>query len=217
MESLLAHCDVLFSAKGGLLLAFFIGGLTGGFTHCLAMCGPFVACDRACASKACSISKSVSDTFGLSYHLGRMTTYGGLGFLVALLSQQVVLAGWWPWLSSLMLAGAGVLFLWSFLQSCHHDSSAIRPLTYLRGLLLGFMPCGLLYAALMMAAALANPWEGMLAMGLFALGTMPALLIAGGSAEWLGRKWQHTMQSAGRAMMAFNGLTLLVMAARTMR
>ena len=82
---------------------------------------------------------------------------------------------------------------------------------------MGFMPCGMLYAALMMAATLANPLYGALAMGVFTLGTMPALLIASGGAEMLSRKWQHAMQQIGRAMMAFNGLSLLVMAARIVR
>lgn len=219
MEALLAHCTQLFSTHGGLFFAFFIGGLTGGFTHCLTMCGPFVACDRACASKSCSVAKSLSDSTGLPYHLGRMTTYGALGFFVALLSQQIAATAWWPWISSVMLAAAGILFLVSFLNSCRQETTTSKhpQLTYLRGILLGFMPCGLLYAALMMAATLANPLSGMLAMWIFTLGTLPALLIASGGADLLSRKWHHAMQHIGRAMMAFNGLSLLVMAARIVR
>jgi sulfite exporter TauE/SafE len=214
MEALLAHCNSLFSAEGGFLLAFFIGGLTGGFTHCLAMCGSFAACG-SCTSQPCN---STMVAMGFPYHLGRMTTYGALGFLVALLSKQISTTHWWPLLSSLMLAGAGVLFLVSFVKSCRHGAlSTPSRLTYLRGAMLGFMPCGLLYAALMMAATLANPLHGMVAMWVFTLGTLPALLIASGGAELLSRKWQHAMQHVGRAMMAFNGLSLLVMAARVMR
>ena len=87
----------------------------------------------------------------------------------------------------------------------------------MRGVLLGFIPCGLLYAAVMMAATLANPLSGMVAMWLFTLGTMPALLIASSGADLLSRKWQHSMQNVGRAMMVFNGLSLLVMAAHEVR
>lgn len=216
MEALLAHCTAEFAAHGALWLAFFLAGLTGGFTHCLTMCGPFVACERSCAAPSCG--KNLRGSLSLSYHLGRFTVYGLLGFLAALLSKQIATTSWWPLLSSAMLAGAGILFLLSFFKSCTHSDVPKAPsLTYLRGVMLGFLPCGLLYAALMMAATLANPFGGMVAMWLFTLGTMPALLIAGGSAELLTRRWQHTMQMLGQGMMAFNGLSLLVMAARTMR
>lgn len=219
MEVLLAHCAALFSDHGGMVAIFFVGGLTGGFTHCLAMCGPFVACESMCASKKCSKSGNIASASSFKYHLGRMTTYGGLGFAVALLSRQVSGYAWWPLISSMMLAAAGIMFLFSCFQSCQHgdagsDKSALG---YLRGVLLGFMPCGLLYAALMMAATLANPVAGMFAMWLFTLGTVPALLIASGGAEFFSRKWQPAMRNAGRAVMAFNGLSLIIMAARIMK
>lgn len=47
------------------------------------------------------------------------------------------------------------------------------------GLLLGFLPCGLLYAALTVAAASADPATGALAMAAFGLGTIPALVSVG--------------------------------------
>ena len=210
--------------EGGLFLTFFLGGLTGGFTHCLAMCGPFaasgVACERVCAGKSCGITKSIGHAMGMEYHFGRFTTYGALGFLVALFSQQIAASGWWHYLSALMLACAGILFLVSCLKPFYAHaafSHKIFGLSYLRGAFLGFMPCGLLYAALMMAATLADPLKGMLAMWLFTLGTLPALWIASGSADLLSRKWQHMMQRLGRAAMAFNGLSLLVMAANIAR
>lgn len=220
MESLLAHCAAAFSAHGGLFAAFFFGGLTGGFTHCLMMCGPFVACERMCSSGAChSKTQTASRAMGLSYHLGRLTTYGALGFAAALMSKQIAASSWWPLASSLMLAMAGMMFLLSCAKSCtHHTVHAGAPrTTYLRGVLLGFMPCGLLYAALMMAATLADPISGMVAMWLFTLGTIPALLVASGGAELISRRWQRTSQHVGRAMMAFNGLSLLVMATKVVR
>jgi len=194
-----------------------MGGLTGGFTHCLSMCGPFVACEQACRGN-CGKTSSLSHATGLSYHLGRFTTYGALGFLVALFSRQLAASSWWPVLSALMLGAAGMLFLFSCIKSCmHKNENSQTGITYLRGALLGFMPCGLLYAALMMAATLASPVEGMLAMWIFTLGTVPALLIASGSATLLNRKWQQVTQRCGRAVMAFNGLALLAMAANGVR
>lgn len=207
------HCAESLSGYHGKLAAFFLAGLVGGFTHCLAMCGPFVACERACAS-GCGTREGM----GLPYHLGRLTTYSALGFVVALFSQQVAAASWWPVLSSLLLALAGLLFLLSCLKPCHAahvNRSGL--LSYLRGVLLGFMPCGLLYAALMMAATLIDPIRGAVAMALFTFGTMPALWLVSGGTHILNRKWRLAIPRIGRALMAFNGLSLLVMAATHMR
>ncbi len=214
MEVFLSHCSSVFSFKNSFLLTFFLGGLTGGFIHCLSMCGPFVACRNLCASGSC---KSKEETAQLSYHLGRFVTYGLLGFFAALLSRQIAYSPYWPRISAVMLAAAGVMFLMSSLPKCHHLFKPSGKLTFMSGVLLGFMPCGLIYAALMMAATTANPLMGMAGMWLFVLGTMPALMMASLGAEMLTRKWQGVMQHAGRGVMAFNGIVLLVMAEKLVR
>lgn len=215
MEALLLHCTAAFSEHGSLFVVFFLGGLTGSVTHCLAMCGPMVAGQSACTG-GCGTRASNASQW--SYHLGRMTTYGALGFAAALFAKQVAAYTFWPLLSSTMLVVAGIMFIASSLPTKGRSRCKVSAKTnYLRGALMGFMPCGLLYAALMMSATLANPFAGMFAMWLFTLGTIPALLIASGAAEYISRKWQHTMHNAGRAMMAFNGLTLLVLATKGMR
>lgn len=218
MEALVSHCNGLFLNNGSLYLAFFIAGLTGGFTHCISMCGSFAACERMCATKLCSTTATIDAALSLKYHSGRMLTYGSLGFAVAMLSKQLAATVWWPFISSLMLIGAGVLFLLSSVHAClkHTHHQPFTKYAYARGILLGFMPCGLLYAALMMAATLANPLSALLAMCIFTLGTMPALLLLSGSADILSRKWHDGMQYLGRAMMVFNGLSLIVMAIRIM-
>jgi hypothetical protein len=221
METLLAHCVANFSEHSGLFAVFFFGGLTGGFTHCFAMCGSVVASEAvACGScnSGCGKKSKISSATSLSYHLGRMTTYGALGFFAALLSKQIASLPIWHFVSAFMLFIAGAMFLLSSLPSCHHTLfKTSSKNSYIRGVLLGFMPCGLLYAALMMAATLANPLAGMFAMWLFVLGTIPALLIASVGANMLTKKWQAVMQKIGRAVMAFNGISLLVMAGRMVR
>lgn len=218
MNQLLTHCNQIFSQHGGIFLIFFFGGLTGGFTHCLTMCGSYVACERICSSKICTTRQTIQYATGVNYHLGRMTTYGFLGFFVALLSKQIATLPFWSLLSAFILAIGGIIFLMSSLPDCKH--SIFKPsgkLTYIHGVLLGFIPCGLLYAALMMAATLADPISGMIAMWLFTLGTVPALLIASFGAGLLSMKWQYAMQNIGRAIMVFNGISLLVMAARLIK
>jgi hypothetical protein len=50
---------------------------------------------------------------------------------------------------------------------------------YPLGLILGFLPCGLLYALLVSSAASGDPLTGSLIMAALGLGTLPAMLLAG--------------------------------------
>jgi uncharacterized protein len=215
MESFLAHCAATFSAHGGMFAIFFLGGLTGSLTHCLVMCGPVVACQSACGG-ACGTRMRRAAQW--EYHLGRFVTYGALGFVAALLSRQLMALPHWATVARLMVLVAGALFFLSAISPNRHSLFKVTPNnSFLRGVLMSFMPCGLIYAALMMAATLANPLAGMLAMWLFVLGTLPALLLASGTATMLAARWQHGMHGIGRVGMAFNGLTLLVLASKGLR
>jgi sulfite exporter TauE/SafE len=90
------------------LWAAFLLGLTGGFGHCLMMCGPFVAaaslaeghtaataagpeadaaaCTTAIARPSAGIGRGVG-FFQVSYHLGRLITYAAIGAIVGALGS----------------------------------------------------------------------------------------------------------------------------------
>ncbi len=79
----------------------FLLGLTGGFGHCLAMCGPFVAAASVTDSEAvCGAGARAgarpgarrSGVFQLAYHLGRLGTYALLGLLLGLLGEAGALS-----------------------------------------------------------------------------------------------------------------------------
>lgn len=215
MDLLISHCAAAFSQTGGVFALFFLAGLTGSLTHCLSMCGPVVACQSACSSTCGQRANAASQW---QYHLGRFVTYGAFGFLAALLSKQFTAMPYWPTVSSAMMLMAGFLFLISALFPGRHSLRGhITQNHFLRGVLMSFMPCGLIYAALMMAATITDPLMGMFAMWLFVLGTLPALLAVSGGAAMLAVKWQEMMRGIGRFGMVFNGLALLVMASKAVR
>lgn len=219
MESILYHCLGSFSPRTSLFSAFFFAGLTGGVTHCVGMCGTMAASEALNYTPHCSAQDTkralLSHMPGWSYHLGRFVAYGGLGFTVAFFSKQIAASSFWPWVSALMLTVAGLMFLKASIPSCRHKFPHLFvKRNFIQGMLLGFMPCGLLYAALMMAATLANPFEAMVAMWLFVLGTMPSLLVTASGIHYLARKWKTVIGQIGRAVMVFNGLSLLVIAAK---
>ncbi len=210
MDLLLAHCSLVFSQHGSFFAVFFLGGLMGSLTHCLVMCGPVVACQTACGG---GCGRRISAAAQWQYHCGRFLTYGALGFGAALLGRQIAASVYWPAISTIAMLAASLLFIFSAIMPNQHKlPGRASENGFLRGILMSFMPCGLIYAALMMAATLANPLAGMLAMWLFVLGTIPALLTASFSAALLARKWQKFMCGIGRFGMALNGLALIFFA-----
>ncbi len=83
----------------------FLLGLVGGFGHCLAMCGPFVAaasladgaaCGAAAGGTGCDAtlrgSAKRSGIFQVAYHVGRLSTYALLGAVLGLLGEAGALA-----------------------------------------------------------------------------------------------------------------------------
>jgi sulfite exporter TauE/SafE len=76
----------------------FLLGLTGGFGHCLVMCGPLVAAASLTDGAACGAGAGTraaakgAGVFQVAYHLGRLTMYAFLGALLGLLGEAGVLA-----------------------------------------------------------------------------------------------------------------------------
>lgn len=161
----------------------------------------------------------LSGTLLLPYHLGRMTVYTGLGGLAAALLGGVAPIMAQGRLPGLILLIAAVIFLGQALapwigplQLLPQGASGGRlgqalarrlaPLFaaptmwggYLIGLGLGFLPCGLIYAALVAAGASGSFFSGASAMFAFALGTMPALIVV----SWLGNRAGQRFREALR-------------------
>ena len=74
------------------------------------------------------------------------------------------------------------------------------------GLLMGFLPCGLIYAALMKATGTATPSGGALTMLAFGMGTSVALIVVGLGSSAATRK-------AARWGTTISAITVLVMGA----
>ena len=81
------------------------------------------------------------------------------------------------------------------------------------GFLMGFLPCGLSYAAFSKALATANPVSGGLCLFAFGLGTMPGLLFVGTTASHIARRYRRQSDILSGMLMVGMGLILLVKAA----
>ncbi len=219
-----------------LALAF-VTGLISSFGHCLGMCGGIVAiysARQAAQTAAAGGHPGVLAriTHLVPLHLGRITTYTFLGALIglagSLLDQVSGLAGW-QGLFSILVGIVMILVALSLmgilppievaLASLTGGASPMQKMrglfgqrsfaaTLMLGILWGLLPCGLVFAMLVLAASTQTLWGGALTMLAFGLGTVPTLLGFGLAADLL------SPQLRGR-LQIFAGLLILLFAAQT--
>jgi len=236
---LLAHCLHGLTALGvggtvAVAAALFVAGLAGGATHCAGMCGPFVVAQVTAGLAARPTLTRLAAGALLPYHLGRAVTYVGLGAAAGLAAGAVVHgAGFRPVLVGLLALGAALMLA----QAVGHIAAllpaappgladrlarAARPLLadprggrrFLLGLVLGFLPCGLLYGAIAAAAATGSALGGAAAMAGFALGTVPALVGVGLAGAFFGRRFLPAARAIAAPMLAANAALLGALAWR---
>ncbi len=176
----------------------------------------------------------------LPYHLGRATTYVALGAAAASLTGALMMVPELRWLAIAFLALAGLAFLthavgglpaalkrhlparhlgarWAALVS-----RLARPLFasprglrgYFLGVALGFIPCGLLYAALAVAAASASPVHAAIAMAAFVLGTAPGLFLVAFAGHVAARRWPRTVHGLSSLLMVANSAMIGLLVVR---
>ena len=174
--------------QSSLAITALMMGVLGG-PHCVAMCG------AACAG----LGQAAGERRGQAlwaFQLGRLLGYSLLGALAAasvqglgwLTTQSAAIRPAWTLLHLAALA-LGLLLLFQARQPIWLDGAARGLWTRIRsfnarlgrgapwivGGLWAFMPCGLLYSALMVAALTSRPLEGAMTMALFALGSSISL------------------------------------------
>lgn len=223
------------------LLGAFLVGLLGS-THCLGMCGGIIGALTLGLRSDLRRSAWTLLPYLLAYNLGRITSYVIAGTLVGLLSAQALrvttpeqarlvarlvsggfmialglyLAGWWPGLVRLEKWGG---LLWRRIEPLGRRLLPVdHPLKALAfGLVWGWLPCGMVYAALAWALMAGNARDGAQLMLAFGLGTLPMLLAIGVTAEWLRDFVRHRLvrQGAGLLVLLFGSYVLLAPAAHS--
>jgi sulfite exporter TauE/SafE len=157
--------------------------------HCVGMCGPL-----AFAAPIDRSRKSTAIWGSLSYNFGRVSSYTYLGFLLGLLgigstwiyTVQIlsILSGlffiatvlfgsmesWFGFRQLMAKIGQFNTRLFPVIKKMPH---ALRP--FLFGVLNGFLPCGMVYLALIYALTSPNMMESVLSMFFFGLGTIPVM------------------------------------------
>jgi sulfite exporter TauE/SafE len=202
---------------GGLFATALIGSLV----HCLPMCGPFVLMQSTSPTEG-PLLRRLGGALLLRYQAGRLTTYMGLGLLAGGAGGWVAGQAILRWAPAFLLGLAAVAFLFqataraasmlAFLSRPLADLvvplAARQPGGFRFGLLLGLLPCGLLYAALAAAAATGSALGGALAMASFGAGTVPALIVVSLAGRTALSRWRRMAAPAMTGLLLLNALTL---------
>lgn len=242
MHSGIAHCQVVFSGNGSLLASLLLAGLVGGVSHCAGMCGPFVLSQVAARLEATPVRRMnewsrIAGAAAIPYHLGRATTYAVLGGVGAMLAGSLDDLSGLHWLSAGLLLFAALFMLTMAVPALKRlisgasgreswwsrkVAAAARPLFaapigwrgYLLGLLLGFIPCGLLYGAIAAASATGSVLAGVTGMLAFAAGTAPSLVTVGLVGHMAGQHWREKLLHWAPLLLVLNAGVLTLLAWR---
>lgn len=180
----------------------FLAGILGAI-HCVGMCGGFIT--------ACGMKCGGWPSFALLYNSGRVLSYTVLGLLMGLVGKSLLAAGLFVKFRGALPVVAGVIMVLIGLELLGYLPAKLkrfftglfpssvsrmlvggeirkkRPAAFLLGIFNGLIPCGLIYAVGVKAAATADPFKGMLIMASLGAGTFLPLLIAGSLTGVMGR------------------------------
>ncbi|OUR72478.1 hypothetical protein A9Q78_06685 [Methylophaga sp. 41_12_T18] len=199
--------------------------------HCIAMCGSVIGALTLSLPAEVRESQQKMLPYVFNYNLGRLLSYGTAGAIVGLLSSPLAafdghlilrylsvivmvamglyLAGWFPKFAQMERIGAPI---WRKLQPISQKLLPVRTLkqAFLLGAVWGWLPCGLVYAALAVAATVGEPMKASMVMLAFGAGTLPAVMGAG--------LFTGMLASMARAkhLRRIAGISIIVMAVATM-
>lgn len=215
-----------------MTIALFLMALGMGFfgsPHCLGMCGGVVT---AFGLSMQSLTARQKTFLMATYHFGRLTSYALLGLLAGfvgttvlepllannnlprvLLGAVLILVGFsmlgLPFLTQLEKLGGQV---WQKMSPIRQKIFPLNtfPKAFSAGILWGFLPCGLVYGALMMAVVGRDSLTGAVLMFAFGLGTLPMLVATQGTILSLQSYIKRfRLRQANGVAMALSGLAVI--------
>lgn len=214
-------------------LVLFTTGLMVSLGHCTGMCGPIAAAYAAARQEGGDTGWRMAPAL-LVYHTGRILSYAVIGAALALAGS---LAGWRAEsrdaaaVPAALAIGAGLLmfllglgFLDLLPTSRWVEGHGIARFVTCRigellrarsrvrqfglGVANGFLPCGPVVAVALGAATSGRPDLGALAMFIYGLGTVPAMVAVGFGASWMAPRLRRRFFRAGAFLILLIGLQL---------
>lgn len=207
-----------------------------GSTHCIGMCGSIAGALALSLPSECRRDPACLARHVAAYNLGRITTYTIAGALGGLLGSALSGAEWIPMahevfriLASLVLIAVGLYLtgwvpllsrmdrigepLWRRIEPLGRRFLPVQRLNHAFwfGLVWGWLPCGLVYYALLLTLSAPGPGQGALYMLMFGIGTLPAVAGIGAAAGWVAAlNRNRLLQRAGGLLLVAAGIWSLV-------
>jgi sulfite exporter TauE/SafE len=218
---------------GGLLLAGLVSSL-----HCIGMCGPLLIGFSQVFERQGG-RRGLAMDFAW-YHAGRIWTYAMLGFAAGLVGAGVrhgsAVMGWHRTAGIgigvvVILSGIALLGVIPGLKmEAMIDGCAVqrwRRFDWFRALLagrgalprlllgvvMGFLPCGLVYAMLAVVAALPTPWHAAGGMIVFGIGTLPSLTAVLAASHLVPATWRAHGTTVAAVIVVLTGAWMIARAA----
>ena len=210
-------------------VAFVMGLLTG--MHCLGMCGAIIGSLTLSLGPDIREQPSRLLRFVLSYNLGRIGSYTIGGMFAGLLQHVMMLPfdegqgyRFLQIVSAIVMAGAGLHIMgwfphfayiervggqfWRRVEPYGRRLLPVQtlPQAFVFGMVWGWLPCGLVYAALALAAVAGDVGRSVLTMFAFGMGTLPVVAGVGLMTNQLVRL------SRMNRFRQLTGITLVVLA-----
>ncbi len=211
-----------------MTVAFLIGLFSA--LHCFGMCGGLVGAMTMSLQPAIRQNQARLALYTLAYNSGRILSYmlagllvgwfgqalkevlvseGGIGYLRLVASMLIIamglyIGGWFPQFARIEKLGTP---LWRHLQPIGQKLLPVKSIgqAFLFGAVWGWLPCGLVYYALLIAPAQNGAVNSSLFMLVFGLGTLLPMMSAG----FLAGRLVHLRQS--RKIRYISGLLLVFM------
>lgn len=207
-----------------MIYSAIILGLLGSF-HCLGMCGPIafvLPLDRH--NKERRVFQIVL------YHLGRLLSYSFIGFIFGWIGKGLYLAGFQQRISIfigvlmilVVLIPVRIFNKYNFSKPLYITIGKVKSLlgkslkkkstkAFLSiGILNGFLPCGMVYMALIGSMAAGNSYQGAFYMFLFGLGTIPLMTSAVYLGNFLSVKLRSKIQKSIPVLITLIGLLFIL-------
>lgn len=200
------HLDPSFNTS------FFVALLMGLFSafHCLGMCGSIIGSLTLSLKREIRENKRLLLPFVASYNTGRVLSYSMAGMLagfaenvltipfgeghghrilqilsaIVMLGAGLHIGGWFPRFAYIEKFGN---IVWRRIEPYGRRLVPVEtlPRAFVFGMVWGWLPCGLVYTALALAATTGDVFRSTFTMLAFGLGTMPAVMGVGIMTSWM--------------------------------
>lgn len=211
--------------------AFFVGLFST--LHCIGMCGGIIGALTFSLPEEIRNNRWKLVPYVSAYNIGRISSYTLAGAIAGAVGTNVIglapeyghlilqltaglimigiglyLAGWFPAFSRIEQVGKPI---WKKLEPISQKLIPVKnPLhAFLFGVIWGWLPCGLVYTALIWSSTAGSSEDGALLMLAFGAGTLPTVMIAGILTGWFVRL------SRSKYFRPFVGITIIIMALAT--